>query len=72
MNPVSLLPHLVCMYVYYVMSVCIFFFISYVVYCLLHYFTIVVLQAYFLVNIVITLIVAIGYPQHLALQKIWT
>ena len=34
--------------------------------------TIVVLQAYFLVNIVITLIVAIGYPQHLALQKIWT
>ena len=51
------------------------------VYCLLHYFTIVILQAYYLinipnkyylVNIVITLIVKIGYPQLLALQKIWT
>ena len=42
------------------------------VYCLLHYFTIVILQAYYLVIIVITLIVAIGYPRHLALQKIWT
>ena len=67
----------VCMYVcmcvcMYIMYVCILFFILYMVYCLLHNFTIVVLQAYFLVNIVITFIVAIGYPQHLALRKIWT
>jgi len=41
------------------------------VYCLLHYFfTIVILQAYNLISIDVTLSIAIDFPQHLTPQKI--
>ena len=62
------------MYVCVCICVCVYvcmFFLS-MVYCLLHYFfTIVILQAYYLMDVVVTLSVAIDFPQHLTLQKIW-
>ena len=54
------------------------FIYTYMVYYLLHYFTIVVVQAYYLIsipikcylmNIVITLIVTIGYPSAFSSSK---
>jgi len=53
------------------MYVCVYFFLS-MVYCLLHYFfTIVILQAYNLISIDVTVSIAIDFPQHLTPQKIW-
>ena len=55
---------------YVCMYVCMFFLSM--VYCLLHYFfTIVILQAYNLISIDVTLSIAIAFPQHLTPQKIW-
>jgi hypothetical protein len=60
----------VCMYVCMCVYVCMYFLCT--VYCLLHYvFTTVILQAQYLMDIVVTLSVSVSFPQHLTLQKIW-
>ena len=43
-----------------------------IVYCLLHYFfTLVILQACYLISIVVTISIAINFPQHLTPLEIW-
>jgi len=52
------------------MSVRVFFFFN-VVYCLLHYFiTIVILQAFYLFTIVVTINITVSFTQRLALQVV--
>ena len=58
-------------HVWWVCVLCVGFFLS-MFYSLLHYFfTILILQAYNLISIDVTLSIAIDFPQHLTPHKIW-